>query len=120
MACWIIHYRVVLRRCVVPDGNTVGLPAPTHLVFRNARLTDQITQQFPTARVCVLPKTDMFCGVKIGEVRCEDIHIQHLLSGFWMRSHDWMLCIRVLRFERQTLFHRHRCTKGGFDTVASP
>src|ERR1700756_5272559 len=64
----VVLDRVVLRGAVVPDGDAVGPPAPTHLVFGDGRPADQVSEQVRRARREVGAVPDVGGRVEIGEV----------------------------------------------------
>src|SRR5262245_66043844 len=64
----VIHHRIVLGAAVIPDRDTVGLPAPSHLILGDGGTADQIGEQVGAARRVVLAVPDILRCVKIGEV----------------------------------------------------
>src|SRR6516164_5783484 len=117
--CWpIVMHRIVLGGTIVPKGNAVFLVAPTYLIFRNGRLTDQIVQKQRRAGCKVLTEAHVCWRVKVREVRRECIDEQDLLCSVGVRSNDGMLGIGELRFERNALLGWHSGAKRRLNAVA--
>src|SRR6516162_11085576 len=117
--CWpIVMHRIVLGGTIIPKGNAVFLVAPTYLIFRNGRLTDQIVQKQRRAGCKVLAKTHVCGRVKVRKVRRECIDEQDLLRSIGVRSYDGMLGIGELRFESKALLGWHSGAKRLLNAVA--
>src|SRR5262245_32994223 len=117
--CWpIVVHRIVLSGTIVPECNAVFRVAPTYLIFRNGRLTDQIVEKQRRTWCEVLTEAHVCGRVKVGEVRRECIDEQDLLPSLRVRSYDRMLGIGELRLEGKALLDRHSGAKRRLNAVA--
>src|SRR5688572_22428576 len=96
----VIHDGVMLCAAVIPNRDTIRLPAPAKLIFRDRGTSDQILKQVCATGCVILTIANVLHRVEIGEVRCIGVYEQHLLAGFRMCANHRMFCIGKLSLQR--------------------
>src|SRR4051794_36999352 len=108
---------VVLGVAVVPDGEAVVRPTPTHLVLRDRRLPDQVVQELAGPWRVVVPEAHVLRGVEVREVRGERVDEQDLLAGLRVGADNGVLGVGEAGVQRVPLLLGHRGAEAGLDAV---
>src|SRR5688572_4357340 len=99
---------VMLCRAVIPDSDSVRLPAQTHLIFGDLSLTNEVVQQVVRFDGEVLSVSNIFVVVKVHEVRREAlIDEQSFFASIRVRADDWMFDRRIGLAQFSAVFGRH-------------